>query len=155
MTPTISDLLLIAAVGGGVGATVMYFGVRILNSLKWAKGDLLLAIGHIFLHRRKNAFRVGLLLHVITSVAFAPVYLLVLSKIGFVAFPDVFLAGAFFGFLHGLFVTLGLVWVASNQPMLPEFTGARLPLGVMHWTGHIAYGATVAGVIGLLSQSSV
>jgi hypothetical protein len=62
MTPTTSDLLLIAAVGGGVGATVMYLAVRILNALGWAKGDILLAIGHSFLHRRKNAFRIGLLL---------------------------------------------------------------------------------------------
>ena len=74
----------------------MYFGVRVLNALGWAKGDFLLAIGHIFLHRRKNAFALGLLLHVATSVAFVPLYLLVLSKIGFVAFPEAFLVGAFY-----------------------------------------------------------
>ena len=83
-------------------------------------------------------------------MAFAPFYLLVLSKIGFVSFPDALIAGAFFGFFHGLFVSLALVWVASNQPMLPEFTGARLPLGVMHCAGHVAYGATVGCVITLV-----
>lgn len=147
MNTTFADYLLISSVAGGIGAVAMYLVVRVLNALGWVKGDILLAIGHIFLHRRKNALQLGLLLHVVTSVAFAPLYLAVLSKIGF-AFPMAFLAGGFFGFFQGLFVTLGLVWVASNQAMLPEFTGARLPLGVMHWAGHIAYGATVATVIG-------
>jgi len=152
MNPPITEYLLVSAVGGGTGAAAMYFGVGVLNALGWAKGDILLAIGDIFLHRRKNAFQLGLLLHVVTSVAFAPLYLLVLAKIGFVAFPGALMAGAFFGFFHGLFASLGLVWVASNQPMLPEFTGARLPFGVIHCAGHIAYGATVGCVIALISS---
>lgn len=125
----------------------MYFGVRVLNSLGWVKGDILLAIGDIFLHRRQDAFRLGTLLHVLTSIAFAPVYLFILSKIGFVELPVAAVAGAFFGFFHGVFVSLALVWVSSNKDMLPEFTGARLPLGVMHCVGHIVYGALVGVVI--------
>ena len=95
MNPTLSEYLLVSGVGGVTGAAAMYFGVRVLNALGWAKGDILLAIGHIFLHRRRNAFQLGLLLHVLTSVAFAPLYLLVLPKIGFVAFPDALMAGVF------------------------------------------------------------
>lgn len=150
MSPSITDYLLVSFIGGGAGAAAMYFGVRVLNALGWVKGDILLAIGHIFLHRRKNAFQLGLLLHVATSVAFAPLYLLILSKIGFVTFPGALGAGAFFGLFHGLFVSLWLVWASSNQPMLPEFTGARLPFGVMHCAGHIAYGVTVGCVIALV-----
>lgn len=150
MSPTISEYFLVSVIGGGAGAAAMYFGVRVLNALGWVKGDILLAIGDIFLHRRKNAFRLGLLLHVLTSVAFAPLYLVVPWKMGFVSFPSAILAGSFIGLFHGLFVSLALVWVASNQPMLPEFTGARLPLGVMHCVGHIAYGAVVGCVIALV-----
>jgi hypothetical protein len=149
MNPTLTEYLLVSVVGGAAGAVALYGGVRALNALGWARGDILLALGHIFLHRRPRAFQLGLLLHAVTSVAFAPWYLLILSKTGFVAFPGALMAGAFFGFLHGLFVSLGLVWVASNQPMLPEFTGARLPFGVMHFAAHIAYGATVGSVIAL------
>lgn len=147
MSPTITEFFWVSALGGGAGAAAMYCGVRALNALDWAKGNFLLAIGDIFLHRRRGAFRLGLLLHIVTSVAFAPLYLIALSKTGLTAFPEAFIAGTFFGFFHGLFVSLALVWVSSNQSMLPEFMGARLPLGVIHCAGHIAYGATVGCVI--------
>lgn len=128
----------------------MYAGVRLLNSLGWVKGDILLAIGHIFRHRRESSLKFGLFVHLATSIAFAPLYLLGLAQIGWITMPASVLAGAFFGFFHGLFVALALVWVASNEPMLPEFSGARLPLGVMHCAGHIIYGATVGMVVAVV-----
>jgi hypothetical protein len=131
----------------------MYCTIRIMNVLGWVRGDIILAIGDIFLHRRENAFRLGFLIHVGTSLLFAPFYLLILSTIGFVTVPDVLIAGGFFGLLHGLFVSLALVWVSSNEPMLPEFSGARLPLGVMHCVGHIAYGISVAAVIAAVVEA--
>lgn len=144
---TLGDYLWVTLLGGACGAAAMYGVVRVLNRFGWVKGDIILAIGQIFLHRRKNAFGLGLLLHVGTSLAFAPIYLLILSKTGFVVFPVALMVGAFLGLLHGIFVTLALVWVSSDRPMLPEFTGARLPLAVMHCAGHIAYGAVVGTTV--------
>jgi hypothetical protein len=63
--PTNDGLFLVSIVGGRIGAAAMYFVVRVLNMLGWAKGDILLAIGSIFLHRRKSSFQLGLLLHVV------------------------------------------------------------------------------------------
>ena len=57
MSPTISEYFSVSAIGGGAGAAAMFFGVRVLNGL--VKGDILLAIGDIFLHPRKNAFEWG------------------------------------------------------------------------------------------------
>lgn len=150
MTPSAAEYLKVALLGGPAGAIAMYAVVRVLNAAGWVKGDIILAIGNIFLHRRKNAVKTGWLLHFGTAILFAPVYLLVLSRLGLTAFPVALGAGLLLGLFHGIFVTLGLVWVASNQPMLPEFTGARLPLAVMHCAGHLAYGVVVGLVISLL-----
>src|SRR5688572_21055272 len=95
------DYLWVTLLGGASGAAAMYGVVRVLNILGWVKGDIVSAIGEIFLHRRRNAFQLGLLLHIGTSLAFAPVYLLVLSKTGFVMLPGALVVGAFFGLFHG------------------------------------------------------
>ena len=100
----------------------------------------------------RNAFQLGWLLHIGTSLAFAPLYLLALSWADRVVLPGALVSGAFLGFFHGVFVSLALVWVSSNRPMLPEFLGARLPLGIMHCAGHIAYGAVVGTVVALVTQ---
>jgi hypothetical protein len=151
--PTLADYVIVALLGGLAGAFVMYGVGAILNSFGWVKGNIIVAIGDIFLHRRKNAFALGLVLHVGTSILFAPLYLVILSRFGFIEKPFAMLAGAFLGLLHGIFVSIALVWVSSNRPMLPEFTGARLPLGVMHCVGHIAYGAVVGFVAAIVLQN--
>src|SRR4051812_23290920 len=150
MHPTVNDYVLVTVIGGLTGAAAMYFVERILNVFSWVKGDILLAIGDVFLHHRENALRVGILVHVLTALLFAPLYLLVLSTVGFVTLPNAVIAGGFFGFFHGLFVSLAFVWVASNEPMLPEFSGARLPLGIMHCAGHVAYGAVLGCMTALV-----
>lgn len=151
--PTIADYVIVSLVGGLAGALAMYAAGRMLNSFGWVKGNIIVAIGHSFLHRRKNAFALGVVLHVGFSVLFAPLYLLILSQFGFVDKPFGLLGGGFLGFFHGVFVSLALVWISSNRPMLPEFSGARLSIGVLHCAGHIAYGAVVGYVVAVVLQN--
>jgi hypothetical protein len=148
--PSIADYVMIALIGGPLGALAMYGVVRVLNSTGWVKGNIIDAIGDLFRHRGKTTAQSGTVIHLVTSVAFAPLYLFVLSELGLTTLPSSVIGGCFFGFFHGVFVSLALVWVASNRPMLPKFTGARLPLGVMHCIGHIAYGAVLGLVVALL-----
>ncbi|MEO6568081.1 MAG: hypothetical protein ABIO94_04905 [Opitutaceae bacterium] len=147
--PSFSDYVIMVTVGGPLGALAMYGVVGILNSAGWVKGNIILAIGDLF-YRGKNAFWRGAIIHLGTSMAFAPLYLVILFRLSLTTLSRALVGGMFIGFFHGIFVTLGLVWVASNRPMLPEFTGARLPLALMHWVGHIAYGAMMGCIVSFL-----
>lgn len=91
MTPipaTANDYLWVTIVGGAGGAAAMYGVVRALNVFGWVKGDIILAIGEIFLHRRKNAFQLGLLLHIGSSVAFAAAQMVMIAGLPFTALRD-------------------------------------------------------------------
>ena len=148
-SPTVSDFVLISLIAGTAGAIAMYFTMRLINISGWAKGDMLLALGSMALNRRENAFLVGTVIHWVSSIVFAFLYLLVLSKTGCLHFPAALFGGAFLGGLQGFFVSLALVWVATDRHPLEEFRNADLPIGVMHLVGHIAFGATVGFIIGL------
>lgn len=140
---------MISLVAGTAGAIAMYIAMRIINLAGWAEGDMILAVGSLATKRRDNAFAVGIAIHLSTAVVFAFLYMLALSSLGFVKFPGAMISGAFFGVFHGIFVSLGLVWVASDQHPLEEFRGATLPIGVMHFVGHVVFGGVVGLVISL------
>jgi hypothetical protein len=51
--------------------------------------------------------------------------------------------------LHGIIVSLMLVWVVADQHPLEEFKEADLLVGLGHFAGHVAYGAVVGLIVGL------
>jgi hypothetical protein len=67
--------------------------------------------------------------------------------------PRAYQAGIGFGIIHGMIVSLTLVWECAEQHPLPEFREAGLAVGVSHFAGHVAYGAVVGLMIGLLGPS--
>lgn len=142
-----SNYIMISIVAGSAGAIAMYIAMRIVNLVGWAEGDMILAVGSLVLKRRENAFAVGTAIHWTTAVVFAFCYLLALSNLKFLHFPEAAVCGVFFGVIHGIVVSLALVWVVSDQHPIEEFRSASLPIGVMHFVGHVAYGAAVGLVI--------
>lgn len=140
---SISDYIIMSVVSGAAGAVAMYTVMRMINLTGWTQGDMILAVGSLVTKQRQNAFAVGTVIHLVTAVFFAFLYLLALSKLGFMNFPLSFAIGTFFGVLHGIVVSLALVWVVSDQHPLEEFRSVSLPIGIMHFAGHVAFGATV------------
>ena len=53
------------------------------------------------------------------------------------------------GFIHGLIVSLGLVWVVAEQHPLEEFNEAGMAIGLSHVLGHVVYGGIVGFVVGV------
>jgi hypothetical protein len=148
-SPSIADYVLVSMIAGSLGAVAMYFVMRLINLAGWAKGDMLLALGSLALNRREHAFLAGTTIHWISSMIFAALYLAVLSNTGFLELPAALAGGVFLGGFQGFFVAIALVWIASDRHPLPEFQGATIPIGVMHFAGHVVYGAVVGLTIGI------
>ncbi len=65
--------------------------------------------------------------------------------------PGVLAAGAGLGALHGMVVSILLVWVIAERHPLQEFQGADFAIGLSHFIGHVAYGTVIGLVVGLAS----
>lgn len=137
---------LVAGVLGGVAMElVMWFIAR----AGLAQGDMILALGSLLTRSRENAYRVGLVVHATAAAGFALVYTLLMVTLGYTHLPLSLMLGLGVGALHGLIVSLMLVWVVADRHPLEEFKEADLLVGLSHLAGHVAYGAVVGLVVGL------
>ncbi len=147
--PSIAGFLLTSVIAGVVGASGMECTLWLICRAGWAKGNMIEAVGSLITRSRHNAFRAGAILHGISAVAFAMVYYLAMLYLGLATFPRAFSVGIGFGVIHGVIVSLMLVWVVAEQHPLEEFKSAGFAVGISHFAGHIVYGGLVGLVIAI------
>ncbi len=137
---------LVAGVGGGLA---MQLAMRLIAHGGHVKGDMILALGSLITKTRDNAYRVGLIVHVTAAIGFGLVYTLLMVTLGYTHLPLSLMLGLGVGALHGLIVSLMLVWVVADQHPLEEFKETDLLVGLSHMAGHVAYGAVIGLIVGL------
>ena len=145
----IGDYLLTSAVAGVLGGAAMLLAMQLMTRGGLAKGNMVFALGGMVTKSRDNAFRVGLILHTLSAIGFAMVYAMVMLWMGATDMPQALAAGLGIGFLHGLIVSLMLVWVVAEGHPFEEYNDAGLAVGLSHLVGHVAYGAVVGLAIGI------
>jgi hypothetical protein len=149
MVSTLITFLLIALVAGICGGLVMEGVLWIIGRGGWAKADMIVALGSLLTKSRDNAWRVGAVLHLISAIGFAMLYTMLMIALGYTHMPASMMLGGGVGLIHGLIVSLGLVWVVAEQHPLEEFNEAGLAIGLSHIVGHVAYGLVVGFVVGI------
>ena len=83
------------------------------------------------------------------GVIFGIVYFVVMHAMGALVFPYAIFLGIGFGFFHGLIMSYGLMFYASEKHPIEQYRKATLEEGLLHLVGHIIFGA-VAGLFGAL-----
>ena len=147
--PVLVNFLLTAFMAGLLGGIAMETVLWIIGRGGWAKADMIVALGSMFTKTRDTAWRVGALLHLASAIVFALGYTLLMQALGYTQMPWSAALGAGVGFLHGLIVSLGLVWVVAEQHPLEEFNEAGLAIGLSHIVGHVVFGFIVGLVVGI------
>jgi hypothetical protein len=140
-----------AVVAGVLGGSAMVVVMRLITRAEWARYDMIVALGSLVTRSKENAFRTGAIIHVFSAVGFALLYSAIMWRFGLNQMPTAPFAGLLFGIVHGMIVSLLLVWIVAEQHPLVEFREAGLAVGLVHFAGHVAYGATVGLVIGISS----
>lgn len=135
---------------GVLGGLAMQLAMWLISRAGLAKGDMILALGSLITKTRENAYRVGFIVHAIAAIGFGLVYTLLMVTLGYTTLPQSLVVGLGVGIGHGLLVSLMLVWVVSDQHPLAEFKEADLLVGLSHFAGHVAYGAVVGFVVGIM-----
>jgi hypothetical protein len=148
-TMGLMSFILTALVGGIVGGLAMEGVLWLLGRGGWAKADMIVALGSMFTKSRDTAWRVGAMLHLVAAIGFALAYTLLMHSLGYTHMPWSAALGMGVGFLHGLIVSLGLVWVVAEQHPLEEFNEAGMAIGLSHILGHVVYGGIVGFVVGV------
>jgi hypothetical protein len=147
----IVSFLLTSVVAGVLGGLAMELVMWLICRTGWAEGNMIVAVGSMVTKSHEKAFRTGAVIHVISAVGFAMVYTVAMRGLGLAHFPTAFYAGVGFGVIHGLIVSLMLVWIVAVQHPLEEFQQAGFAVGLSHFAGHVAYGGVVGLVIAISS----
>lgn len=138
-----------AVVAGVLGGIAMLGAMELMTRGGLARGNMVVALGGLVTKTRGNAFRVGMILHTISAIGFAMVYAMAMLWFERSGMPQALFMGIGMGFLHGLIVSLMLVWVVAEGHPFEEYTDAGLAVGLSHLLGHVAYGAVVGLVVGV------
>ena len=140
-----------AVVAGVLGGAAMIGVMRLITRAEWARFHMIVAVGSLITRSREGAFGVGMIVHTISAIVFATLYTIVMWKTGLAHLPISVFACIGLGIIHGMIVSILLVWIISEHHPLPEFKDADLAIALVHFAGHVAYGAVVGLVIGLAS----
>jgi hypothetical protein len=149
MTSTLLTFLLTALAAGVLGGLAMEGVLWLLGAAGWAKADMIVALGSMVTKTRENAWRVGAIIHAISAIGFAVVYTMLMFTLGYTAMPISMMLGFGVGVLHGIVVSLGLVWVVAERHPLEEFNDATFAIGLGHVLAHVAFGGVVGLVVGI------
>jgi hypothetical protein len=149
MTLFLVKYLCTALVAGIIGGLAMELAMWAISRAGLAKGDMILALGSLLTKTRENAYRVGFIIHATAAIGFALVYTLLMVTLGYTSLPLSLMLGLGVGALHGIIVSLMLVWVVSDQHPLEEFKEADLLVGLTHFAGHVVYGGVIGLIVGL------
>jgi hypothetical protein len=149
MTLFLVKYLCTALVAGIVGGLAMELAMWAISRAGLAKGDMILALGSLLTKTRENAYRVGFFIHATAAIGFALVYTLLMVTLDYTTLPMSLMLGLGVGALHGIIVSLMLVWVVSDRHPLEEFKEADLLVGLTHFAGHVVYGGVIGLIVGL------
>jgi len=145
----IVGFLITSIVAGILGGLAMELVMWLICRSGWAQGNMVIAVGSMVTKSHEKALSTGAIIHASSAVGFAMVYAFAMRELGLAHFPISLYAGLGFGVIHGLIVSLMLVWVVAVQHPLEEFQKAGFAVGLSHFAGHVAYGGLVGLVIGL------
>ena len=142
-------VLLVGALSGLTGAFAMTAFMLRVSASFGREVDMVRALGSFFTGKLENSRKIGKMLHTVSGIVFGMIYLMIIYKIGALAFPHAIFLGIGFGLFHGLFISYALMFYASERHPIEEYRNATLVEGLLHMVGHLIYGAVV-GLVGAL-----
>ena len=144
-----AQMVYYAISAGLLGAVAMWGAMRLIERAGPPTSGMVVAVGSLLTRSRQNALAVGIFVYLLCAIAFGLLYTLLMMRMELTAWPHAVFTGAGLGLFHGLVVSLGLVWVVTDNHPLDEFRQATPLVFISHFVGHIVFGTVVGLVIGL------
>jgi len=138
------------AMTGVVATLAMTALLYFIHGRGLANADMIRAVGSLITHSEENAFTPGVVIHGISGVVFAFVYIAIWSLLPVASFQHYWLLGLFTGAAHGLVVSFMLVATVAEKHPLERFRRAGLGVAVAHLAAHVVYGLVIGLLAGLI-----
>ncbi len=143
------NAFILTVLAGIVGTAGMSLAMWIITKSGIANASMIRAIGSMFTKSYDNSFRPGLIVHFISGILFAFLYVILISLFAPTSLAASIGAGAMIGVFHGVaFGFLLVVTVAEHHP-LEQYRNAGFEVAIAHFAGHVIYGILVGLVVGL------
>ncbi|MEE8435866.1 MAG: DUF6789 family protein [bacterium] len=133
----------------GLIATAAMSGA--LYAIHWrglAEADMVRAIGSLVTRKEENAMLPGLILHFLSGIVFAFLYVIVWSSLPIEGFVHYVVLDVLTGFAHGLVVSFVLVVLVAEHHPVPRFQEVGVGVAVAHLAAHVVFGLMVGLVAG-------
>lgn len=136
-------------VAGIVGTAGMSLTMWLITKSGIANAGMIRAIGSLFTKSYDNSFNPGIVIHFISGILFAFLYVILISIFAPTSLVAAIGTGAMIGVFHGVaFAFLLVIMVAEHHP-IEQFRAAGFEVAIAHLVGHIIYGILVGLVVGL------
>lgn len=145
----IIHFLLAAICAGIVGVLGMTLLMWLVTRLGLTNADMVRAIGSVFTKSNESAMVVGVLLHTVSGVVFAMLYMIGFGLLGIHTGLLYCLMGVVFGGAHGFVMSFILVSTVAQHHPMEEFREAGPSVAAAHFAGHIVYGLLVGLVVAM------
>jgi len=143
------NAFILTVLAGIVGTSGMSLAMWIITKSGLANASMIRAIGSMFTQSYDSSFGPGLIVHFISGILFAFLYVILISLFAPTSLAAAIGAGAMIGVFHGVaFGFLLVVTVAEHHP-LEQFRNAGFEVAIAHFAGHVIYGILVGLVVGL------
>lgn len=143
MVPILQTVL-----AGLIATVVMTASLYAIHWRGMAEADMLRALGSLITRDEATALPVGIMIHLVSGIVFAFVYIVVWSTLPLHAFQHYVLLGLLTGFAHGLVVSFALVVLVAEHHPLERFQRAGIGVALAHLLAHVVYGLLIGIVAG-------
>ena len=150
MDLTTSTLLVGGGLAGLIGALAMNGFMFVVSRWFSERVDMTKALGSFLIGKLENARGAGTLVHCISGFIFGVAYLILFDLTQLIQVSYLALLGLGIGFLHGLVVSYGLMFVVSVRHPIEQYRKVTLEIGFLHLIGHVLFGLTVGLIAGLI-----
>lgn len=140
--------ILQTVLAGLIATAVMSAALYAIHWKGFAEADMIRALGSIVTRNEANAVPLGVIIHFVSGIVFAFLYILVWSTLPLAEFRHYLLLGLVTGFAHGLVVSFLLVILVAEHHPVARFQQAGIGVAVAHLVAHVIYGVLVGIVAG-------
>lgn len=147
-------MILMAIVAGLIATAGMTTFLWAVNRSGWAHADMVRAVGSLITKSYHNALGVGLIVHFISGMIIAAVYIYILGLLSLTSFATEVMMGGTMGFAQGFIVGLSIIRQSYRHPV-EEFQKADYEVAIAHIIGHVIYGLLIGALYGVLRDLGV
>lgn len=142
-----TKFLITSVVAGLAGASAMVIAIHLITRQTELKAAPLQVLGSVFTRSLDSALLVGSILHLVSGVAFAALYILIFAFFDVTSPIALIFFGSSLGAAQGFVISFFIITLVAEHHPIEQFRAKGVLVAVEFLLGHLAYGAVVGATV--------